>query len=566
VTERSETEVLIVGLGAAGGIAADVLTSAGIPVTALEAGPRLRPEQFEFDELHSDVHAWMSQPKALGERPSWRATDRDEAGAAPWPTLMVNAVGGSTVHYPGLSARFQPWNFNSASATRDRYGDGAIPAGATLVDWPLDYDDLEPYYDRVERAIGVSGSGGHFDAPRSRGYPMPPLRRTGWTELTARAARSEGWHPFPAPAAINSVPYNGNPECTYCGFCSGNGCYRGAKGSAELTVIPRAEATGLLRVETGARVTSIEVDRDRLASGARYVKDGLEHFIAARTVLLCAFVYENTRLLLLSRSPAYPHGIANSAGQVGRHYMAHITPFAFGLFPGCRLHLFTGPWSQATCVEDFNADNFDHAGLGFVGGATLTAAHELKPIAAASAPLPASVPRWGTGWKAWLRANAQSIGSVGAQCESLSYEDNRLDLDPVRTDPSGLPVVRVTHRIHENEERSAAFMLGRLHEWLRAAGASETWQPREPMVEARHCYGGTRMGDDPASSVVDRFGFAHEVPNLGVLGASTFPTTGGINPTLTLQALAWRTADELAARLGGRRAERSETDMIGKAI
>jgi gluconate 2-dehydrogenase alpha chain len=548
VTGRSETEVLIIGLGAAGGVAADVLTSAGIAVTALEAGPRLTPEQFEFDELHGDVHAWMSQPKALGERPSWRATAAEEAEAAPWPILMVNAVGGSTVHYPGLSARLQQWNFESASATRERYGEGAIPPGATLADWPLQYDELEPYYDRVERAIGVSGSGGHFDAPRSRGYPMPPLRRTGWTERTADAARSLGWHPFPAPAAINSVPYNGNPECTYCGFCTGNGCYRGAKGSAELTVIPRAEATGLLRVETGARVTGIEVGGDGLARGARYVKDGVERFIAARTVLLCAFVYENVRLLLLS-------GLANDGGQVGRHYMAHVTPFAFGLLPDCRLNLFTGPWSQATCVEDFNADNFDHGALGFVGGATLTAAHEVKPIAAASAPLPASVPRWGAGWKAWLRENAQSIGSVGAQCESLSYEHTLLDLDPVRTDPFGQPVVRVTHRVHDNEQRSAAFMLGRLHEWLRAAGASETWQAREPLVEARHCYGGTRMGDDPAGSVVDRFGFAHEVPNLGVLGASTFPTTGAINPTLTVQALAWRTADELAGRVGGRRAE-----------
>jgi gluconate 2-dehydrogenase alpha chain len=555
VTERSETEVLIIGLGAAGGIAADVLTSAGIPVTALEAGPRLGPEQYELDELHNDVYAWMSRPKALGERPTWRATDADEAGEAPWPTLMVNAVGGSTVHYPGLSARLQPWNFASASATRDRYGERAIPVGSTLADWPLDYDELEPYYARVEHAIGVAGAGGHFDAHRSRAYPMPPLRRTGWTELTADAARSLGWHPFPAPAAINSVPYNGNPECTYCGFCTGNGCYRGAKGSAELTVIPRAEASGLLRIETGARVTGIEVGRDGLASGARYVKDGVERFIAARTVLLGAFVYENTRLLLLS-------GLANDAGQVGRHYMAHVTPFAFGRFPDRRLNLFTGPWSQATCVEDVNADNFDHAGLGFVGGATLTAAHEVKPIAAASAPLPTSVPRWGAGWKAWLRANAQSIGSVGAQCESLSYEDTLLDLDPLRTDPFGVPVVRVTHRVHDNEERSAAFMLGKLHEWLRAAGASETWQAREAMVEARHCYGGTRMGDDPSSSVVDRFGFAHEVSNLGVLGASTFPTTGGINPTLTVQALAWRTAEELAARLGGR----TLADTIGKAI
>jgi gluconate 2-dehydrogenase alpha chain len=474
----------------------------------------------------------------------------------PWPVLMVNAVGGSTVHYPGLSIRFQPWNFRGRSGVLERYGAGAIPAGSTLADWPLDYEELEPYYDAVEHAIGVSGraanvagehdpEGNELEGPRRRGYPMPPLRRTGWTELTAAAARDLGWHPFPAPAAINAEPYNGNPGCTYCGFCSANGCYVDAKGSTDANVIRWAEATGRLRVETSARVTRIEVDGGGLATGVTYVQDGRERFQPAKVVLLGAFTYENTRLLLLSASTAFPHGLANNHGQVGKHFAAHVTPVAFGVFPGRRLNLFNGLWSQATCLEDWNADNFDHAELGFVGGAMLTAPQEAKPIAVASGPVPPPVSRWGSEWKAWLHRHAQSIGSVVAQFDTLTYETNFLDLDPAVTDPHGVPVVRVTWELRENERRGFDFMRERLHEWLLAAGAAQTWSPDGYAIEGRHCYGGTRMGNDPAMSVVDRHGLAHEVPNLGALGASTFPAAGGSNPTLTVQALAWRTAQHV---------------------
>jgi gluconate 2-dehydrogenase alpha chain len=541
------TDVLIVGLGGAGGIAADVLTRAGLEVVALEAGPRRAPADMTLDELRNDVHAWLADPKARGELPTWRADSSAEAGVAPWPLLMVNAVGGSTLHYPGLSARFHPWNFAARSASVARYGTGAVPADSTLADWPLGYDELEPFYDAVEHAIGVAGQtgGSAFEGERRRGYPLPQLRRTGWTELTADAARALGWHPFPAPAAINSQPYNGNPECTYCGFCSGNGCYRDAKGSTDANVIRRAEASGLLRIETGARVTRIESGGDGLVTGATYVQDGRERFCPARVVLLATFTYENTRLLLLSRAPAHPRGLANASDQVGRHYMAHVTPFAFGTFPGRRLNLFNGLWAQATCVDDWNADNFDHAGLGFIGGGLLAASHEFKPIAFAGFPLPPGVPRFGSGWKAWLAANAQSVGALSGQMECLPYEGNRLDLDPVARDPHGLPVVRVTHRVRENELRGSAFLAERQEQWLRAAGASQVWHAPRPFVEARHCYGGTRMGLDPASSVVDRFGFAHSAPNLGVLGTSVYPSSGGHNPTLTLQALAWRTAQRL---------------------
>jgi gluconate 2-dehydrogenase alpha chain len=554
-------DVAIIGLGAAGGIAAHVLTKAGLEVAALEAGPRVRGRDAAFDEIGNDVRNRLSRPKALHEAPTWRPDDSTRSAPSPWPVLMVNAVGGSTLHYPGLSARLLPWNFASRSRAIERYGPSAIPEGSTLADWPLGYEDLEPCYDAVERVIGVSGAAGNiagrldprgnpFEGPRQRAYPMPPLRRSGWTEMTAEAARNLGWHPYAAPAAVNSEPYNGNLDCTYCGFCGSNGCYRDARGSTDTNVIPRAEASGLLRIETSARVVRIEVDATGLATGVTYVKDGRELFQPAGAVLLGAFTYENTRLLLLSSSSAFPHGLSNNHGQVGKHFVAHVTPHVFGVFPGRRLNVFSGPWSQATCVDDWNGDNFDHTGLGFLGGGMLSASHELKPIAIARGPLPRSVGRWGTAWKAWLASHAQSIAAVTGQFDALSYETNSLDLDSHRRDPYGLPVVRVTHRLGPNELRGAEFLRDKLRLWLDEAGAAETWWTDDLPVEGRHSYGGTRMGVDPDGSVVDSFGFSHEVPNLGVLGTSVFPTAGGHNPTLTLQALAWRTAQRLADAWG----------------
>ena len=539
-------DVVLVGLGAGCAIAADVLTAAGLEVVAFEAGPRLDASMMTLDEIRNDVREWMTQPKAAHEVPTWRSREDELAGPSPFPMRMVNAVGGTTLHYPGLSARFMPWVFAARSRTIDRYGRDAIPGDATLVDWPVSYDELEPWYDRVEHLIGVAGEPSNpFEGTRVRSYPLPPLRRTGWTELMADAARSLGWHPYPAPAAINSVPHHGQPACTYCGFCTANGCHVRAKGTADVTSIPRAEATGRLRIEAGARVERIESGADGRVTGVWWSRDGARSFQAARVVLVGTFTYENTRLLLLSKSPAHPRGLGNDRDQVGRHYTAHVTPFVYGRFPGRRLNLYSGPWAQATCVDDWNANNFDHEGLGFIGGGLFTAAHELKPIAAALAPLPPGVPRWGSGYKDWIASNGQSVGSVGAQFESLTYAHNRLDLDPHVRDPSGTPVVRVTYRPGENERRGHAFLRARLHEWLTAADADLTWGPDTIALDGRHSYGGTRMGEDPANSVVDRWGFAHDAPNLGLLGSSTFPASGGHNPTLTVQALAWRTAQHL---------------------
>jgi gluconate 2-dehydrogenase alpha chain len=274
----------------------------------------------------------------------------------------------------------------------------------------------------------------------------------------ADAARRLGWHPFPGPSAIRSEPYNGLNACAYHGFCMWGA----------VTWTPRGRA----------RAVEITVDREGRANGVRYVKNGSMRFQPAKAVLLAGYTYENTRLLLLSTSAAYPNGLSNNHGQVGRHYQAHVRAGANGVIPGRRLNRFSGTANQWTAVDDWDSDFFDHTGLGFTGGGTMSATMEAKPIGAASTT-PPSLPRWGSAWKAWLKQNAISVASAATQINVAPYEDIFLDLDPVTKDPDG---------------------------WC----------------------------------------FSHEVPNLGVLGASNFPTSGGGDPTETVMALAWRSAEHLA--------------------
>jgi gluconate 2-dehydrogenase alpha chain len=465
---------------------------------------------------------------------------------------MSNGVGGGTIHYAGQHFRLAPWHFVLRSATTARYGDGALPADCTATDWPLSYDELEPYYDAVEHELGVSGRGGvnPFEGPRSRDYPLPPLRRTGWTELTAEAARRRGLHPFAGPAALNSEPFGGRPACTYCGFCNFNGCYVDAKASTYLNVIPAAERTGNLDVATSARAVELPVDAEGCVAGVVYVHDGRTVLRPARFVFLSAHTLENTRLLLLSRSRAFPDGLANRHGQVGRNAMSHVYVGVDGVFPGRRLNRYGGTWPQCTSLDDFNADNFDHTGLGFVGGGCVSAIQEAKPIATALST-PPSVPRWGSEWKRWLAQHGNSVGRMVANAESLPYEDSFLDLDPVAVDAFGLPRIRITYRLHDQELLRYDFLAERMRELMLEAGAAETWLSfaRLPAAPFQSVFGATRMGDDSETSVVDPWCVAHEVPNLAVVGASSFPTSGGYGPTATIQALAWRSATRVISAL-----------------
>jgi gluconate 2-dehydrogenase alpha chain len=334
----------------------------------------------------------------------------------------------------------------------------------------------------------------------------------------------------------------------YHGYCDRGGCHVSAKNSTAVTTIPRAEATGRLSIVTEGTVTAIEVDRNGRASGVTYIKDGRTTFQPARVVLLSSYVYENVRLLLLSKSAAYPNGLSNNHGQVGRHYFGHnLTGGVTALFPR-NLNNWYGLPAQGTAVDDWADDNFDHAALDFIGGGNMFVYSDRRPIAAANMNTFGKVPQWGSAWKAFIRENADRWRGGYMQKTTLPYEDNYLDLDPTVKDPLGFPVCRITFEFKENERKVAAFIQEKMAAWFQAAGAVAIDRGAigaGPAGPTTHAYGGTRMGNNPDTNVADRWGFSHEVPNLGILGASLMGTSGARNPTLTVQALAWRTADHL---------------------
>jgi gluconate 2-dehydrogenase alpha chain len=323
-----------------------------------------------------------------------------------------------------------------------------------------------------------------------------------------------------------------------------------AKNSTAFSTIPKAMATKRLEVVTQATVTSVALDeRSGRASGVVYVKAGREYFQPADVVMLASYTYENVRLLLLSKSRAFPNGLSNNGGQVGRHYLSHFqngNPVS-ALFP-FNLNNWYGLPAQGVAVDNWADDNFDHSGLDFIGGGNLWVYSDRRPIAAASMSTYGKAPNWGSQWKSFIKENADRFNLAYLQKTTLPYEDNYLDLDPVVKDPMGFPVIRITADYKDNEKRIGAFIQDKMAEWFMEAGAIAVEKgPPGTMLPSTHAYGGTRMGDNRETNVVNRWGFSHELPNLAVLGASVMGTSGAHNPTLTAQALAWRTADHLTA-------------------
>lgn len=553
----AKTDVVIVGMGAAGGVAALPLTNAGLKVIGLEAGGWLNPRDFAPDELRNTSRNWpQSVQKAATEAPTVRATANDQAVQAGHP--MMNAVGGTTMHYWAQSWRLNPWDFKVVSETRKRYGQDRIPEGSTVEDWPFGYEELEPYYDKVEYTVGISGQAGNvkgqknkagniFEGERQREYPMQPLRSSPFTDLMAGAAQNLSWNPFQGPAAITTELFDGRPPCQYHGFCNKGGCHVQAKSSTAVTVIPKAVDTGNLEVVTFARVTQIVTDDSGRVTGVDYIKGNETFFQPADVVLLASYTYENVRLLQRSKSRAFANGLSNNAGQVGRHYLSHHQGSPVTALFDRDLHNWYGLPAQGMAVDEWADDNFDHSALDFIGGANLWVHTDRKPMSAAKMNTFGEVRNWGSDWKAFIMKNADRSNTSYIQKTTLPYEDNYLDLDPVVKDPLGFPVTRITAQYKENEKRIAAFSQEKMEQWYREAGAIKVvkYGLGNAMGASTHAYGGTRMGLNSETNVVNEWGFSHEVPNLGVLGGSVMGTSGARNPTLTVQALSWRTAEYL---------------------
>jgi len=560
-----KTDVVIIGVGAAGGILAAELGKAGMKVIGLERGPRLTTQDFN---PHDELRYFQRQdlrPNIKRQPVTWRPNT--EARAVPMPVLNNgNQAGGGTVHYGAVSWRFHEDDFRARSQTIERYGASVVPTDSSLADWPLSYADLEPYYDRAEYELGVSGKAGNlqgkkidggnvFEAPRRREYPLPPLLEDQAAVLFDAAGRKLGYHPFSTPRAIISQPYQGRPGCTYCGFCQAFGCHVGAKSSILVTKLPEADATGNFKLLTGATCYRINSDNSGKVTGVAYWgPDGSDNTIEAEIVIVTTFIYDNTRLLLLSKSDKFPNGLANSSGQLGKHVMAHMMANVFVGFDDRHMNVYMGPSAQKHTLDDFNADNFDHKDADFIRGSQIsigTGNLQGGPIALTTVATPPGVPRWGAAYRDFLAKYFSRHAVMVAQTENLPYADQTIDLDPNVRDAWGLPAPRVTYDWRRPNERARVeFMQKKMEEIGRTMGAQQVWRaPVSPAgAPGAHHEGGTRMGSDPKTSVVNKYGQSWDIPNLFVIGSSTFPSMSGFNPTLTIQALAYLSADAIANR------------------
>jgi gluconate 2-dehydrogenase alpha chain len=551
----AEADVVLVGVGAMGAVVAPILAGAGLEVVGLEAGPWRTTRDFLPDELRAAYYCRGDMgAKFLSETPRWRRRAGEPTRQATF-TLgrMMNGVGGSVIHWGGALRRCHPHHFQYRSHVAERYGERALPDGHTVVDWPVTYDDLEPYYTKVEYLVGVAGDGASNPfVPRSKPLPMPPLRPSRTSELFRKATEAMGLHPYPTPVAVNSEPYNGFPATSYCAWSGGFGPFVRDRWYPGLTSVPQALATGNFDLRTHCRVVRVLTDRDGRAAGVAYVDAAGElREQRARTVILCGYTFENVRLLLLSGDDRHPDGLGNDTGQVGRHFMTKAWADVYGWFPGVVFNAHTGPAAQMWGLDDFIAADFDSAGHGFIGGATPNVENQRLPIQISREGLPPEVRGWGRQYKEHLR-RWQQLCAIRLQPDTLSYADNFLDLDPNHRDRSGLglPVVRITYDVQENERRLDQWMERKAAEILRVMGATSTWRGlRLGGVCSSHDLGGCRMGEDPATSVVDPSLQVHDTPGLYVFGGAVFPTCHGVNPTLTMWALCSRAAEQLVERL-----------------
>ncbi len=560
-----KTDVVIVGVGASGGILAAELGKAGMKVIGLERGPRLTTADFTS---HDELRYFQRQelrPNVKRQPVTWRPNAN--VRAVPITNQNYgNQAGGGTVHYGALSWRFHEDDFRARSQTIERYGASAIPEDSSLTDWPLTYAELEPYYDRAEYELGVSGKAGNlqgrkigggnpFEAPRRREYPLPPLIADQSGVLFEAGARKLGYHPFSSPRAILSQVYQGRQGCTYCGYCQAFGCHIGAKSSILVTKLPEADATGNFKLVTGAMCYRVNSDNSGRATGvAYYGPDGSDNTIEAELVILAPFIYDNTRLLLLSKTEKFPNGLANSSGHLGKHVMAHIGTRVFATFDDRFVNIYMGPSAQKHSLDDWNADNFDHSGLGFIRGAQISVSPsdlEAGPIGAAmSLTPPPGIPRWGAAYRDFLSKYFARYAGITAQTENLPYADQTIDLDPNVRDAWGLPAPRLTYDWRRPNERARVeFLQTKLEEIGRAMGATQVWRaPLGQGAPGPHHEGGTRMGSGPKTSIVNRYGQSWDIPNLFIVGSSTHPSMSGFNPTLTIQALAYMSADAIVNR------------------
>ena len=541
----NDYDVIIVGAGAAGGIVACVLAEAGKRVLLLERGPALSFKEIPRDHLRNQrlsIYGHNAGPDLDGNPRVFVDPSGVSRIVKPHELDYHNnaaCLGGGTRVYGAQAWRFLPDDFRMAS----KYG---VPKGSSLADWPISYETLEPFYERVEWELGAAGDGTtQTQIVRRRNYPLPPVPPSPQTMALSNGADRLGWSTTPVPLLINTKPYQGRDQCIACKYCVGFGCPTDAKNGTHNTVIPRALATGNCKVLTNVIVEQIDVNERGDVGGVAFFNNlgGTIRRESARSklVVVSGGAIESARLLLNSQSSLHPEGLGNAHDQVGRNLQGHLYPRAYGI-SSSRVFNGIGPGVTIATLQ------FNHDNPGIVGGGMLADDFIKPPIDFWYDSLPPDLPRWGKANKQFMRDNYTRVMHVRGPVQDIPSPEGRVTIDKSVRDKWRIPVARLSGTTHPATVESAEFMRERAVEWLQASGCQTVWstQPGLILSGRQHQAGTCRMGTDRKTSVTDEWGRVHDHDNLFVIDGSIHVTNGGVNPVLTIMALAFRSAEYIA--------------------
>ena len=546
--KNKHVNAIVVGAGASGGIVAKELATAGLSVKLYERGDWPVFDEHINDELISQRTQVLGSAFGPDPEKNPRVFVRPDGTRKITTSIdgpyhhVAACVGSGTVSYGAMAWRYMPEDFKM----RSTYGD---VEGSTLDDWPIAYDDLEPYYEKAEWEIGVAGDDAEnpFGAWRNKAYPMPPFENNRDGQVLGAAAKRLGLHPFPIPMLRNSVRYNGRPACIRNRYCVGFQCPVDAKNGTQNTVIPVALRTGNCEVLINCKVAEITTHANGQAKGIRYFDHkNREQFQTSDIVIVTASATETARLLLNSKHRLFPDGLGNNHDLVGRNFQGHSYTGAYGIFDR-EINTFAGPGAT------FGLCDYNHHNEGIIGGGLLANEFNRLPYLF-SQTRPPGAKRWGSEHKEFQVKNLKRMTEMHGPIQEMPKHDIRVFIDPKVKDHWGIPVIAFSGTRHKLDHEHCKFLSSKAEEILKEAGAHHTWQSvggKGGPSGGQHQCGTVRMGNDPKSSVVNKFGQMHDIDNLFVADSSVFVTGGGFNPVLTIMAMGYYVSDYIVNNWNG---------------